>query len=189
MNNQPIVGLDLSLASTGIAVHYGDHFGGQGTYRIRSTGKAGATWDQRAERLDILATKITQHIPPLSLVIVEGPSYASVGTGTHDRAGLWWMVYQLLRTKMCTIIPVSPAQRMKYATGKGGGKDAGKDNVLAAAIKTYPHLDITGNDIADAVIFLAIGCRLVGSPLEENLPKARLDAMAKIELPEGRLAA
>lgn len=78
---------------------------------------------------------------------------------------------------------------MKYATGKGGGKDAGKDAVLAAAIRTYPHLDITGNDIADAVIFLAIGRRLTGQPMEASLPKARLDALAKIELPAMRLEA
>jgi crossover junction endodeoxyribonuclease RuvC len=186
-NHETIVGLDLSLASTGIAIHYGE--GSPLTQRVRSTGKAGATWEQRASRLRRIVRDILEYIPPESLVIVEGPSYASSGAGTHDRAGLWWEVYIHLANIGCTIIPVSPAQRMKYATGKGGGKDAGKDNVLAAAIRTYPFLDITGNDIADAVIFMAIGCRLTGQPLEESLPKNRLEAMNKIELPETRLAA
>lgn len=185
--NQPIVGLDLSLTSTGIAVHWDNN--DIRTHRVRSKGTKDATWEQRSARLRKIANDVVNVIPNNSLVIVEGPSYGSIGTGTHDRSGLWWMVYQVLSNLNATIIPVSPAQRMMYATGKGGGKDAGKDNVLAATIRTYPHLDITGNDIADAVIFMAIGCRLVGNPLEEALPKNRLNAMAKISLPETRTAA
>lgn len=177
-----IVGLDLSLTSTGIAVHWAPN--DIRTHRIRSTGKADATWKQRAARLHNITQDVINVIPNNSLVMVEGPSYASSGTGTHDRSGLWWMVYQELHRIGCTIIPVSPAQRMMYATGKGGGKDAGKDNVLAAAITRYPTLGITGNDIADAAIFMAMGCRLTGNPLEATLPKTHLNALTKITLPE-----
>lgn len=184
---QAIVGLDLSLTSTGIAVHWDRQ--DIRTHRIRSKGAKDATWEDRAARLRRIVLDIVDVIPNESLVMVEGPSYASVGSGTHDRSGLWWMAYQHLQVINCTIVPVSPAQRMKYATGKGGGKDAGKDNVLAKAIKHYPGIDITGNDIADAVLFMAMGCRLVGQPIEESLPKVNLDAMAKLALPAGQLAA
>lgn len=190
MTYSAIVGLDLSLTSTGIAINHHTHIGSpQETHRVRSTGKADASWVQRAHRLRTIHNDILRLIPNSALVLIEGPSYASVGTGTFDRSGLWWAIYQDLLAIECDVIIVSPAQRMKYATGKGGGKDAGKDNVLAAAIRTYPHLDITGNDIADAAILMAIGCRLTGAPLEENLPKARLDAITKLALPETRLAA
>lgn len=188
MTYPAVVGLDLSLTSTGIAINHGYDTISE-THRIRSTGKAEATWTQRSQRLRKITSDIMEHIPENALILVEGPSYASSGTGTHDRSGLWWMVYQDLESIGCTIIPVSPAQRMKYATGKGGGKDAGKDNVLAATIRTYPHLDITGNDIADATILMAMGRRLLGAPLEASLPKARLDAMNKLELPNVRTAA
>lgn len=189
--NQTIVGLDLSLTSTGIALNHGEQHGNNQfeTHRIRSTGKADATWTDRSIRLRKITRDIMEHIPAQALILIEGPSYASVGSGTHDRSGLWWMVYADLEAIGSTIIPVSPAQRMKYATGKGGGKEAGKDNVLAAAIRTYPYLDITGNDIADAAILMAMGSRLANQPIEDNLPKARLDAMTKLALPRARTAA
>lgn len=176
----PVVGLDLSLTSTGMAAFWGP--GDIRTRRIRSTGSAGATWDERGARLRKIVRDIINYVPNDALVMVEAPSYASSGAGTHDRSGLWWMVYQHLATINCTIVPVAPAQRMMYATGKGGGKDAGKDNVLAAAIKRYPDIEITGNDVADAVLLMAMGKRLIGEPIEESLPATHLRALDKLDL-------
>lgn len=186
MSHQATVGLDLSLTSTGIAI---SECGTITTHRVRSKGSKDATWEERCTRLQDLRQQIAHAIPTCSLIMIEGPSYGSIGSGTHDRSGLWWLIYSQLTMNGCTIIPVSPAQRMKYATGKGGGKDAGKDNVLAAAVKRYPNIDITGNDIADAVILMAIGCRLVGNPLEQSLPKTHADALTKLALPTTTAAA
>jgi len=177
-----IVGLDPSLTSTGIAVHRDAN--DIRTHRIRSTGKKDATWDDRALRLAWIVAQTIDVIPNDATVIMEAPSYGSVGGAQHDRSGLWWSLFRTLTDHGCTIIPVTPSQRMKYAVGKGGGKGCDKDNILAAAITRYPDLGITGNDIADAVIFMAIGCRLTGNPLEASLPKTHLDALAKISLPE-----
>lgn len=181
MTYSVIAGIDPSLTSTGIAVK--NHDGIIDTHRVRSTGKKTDTWDMRNTRIQGLATAITNRIPGGALVVIEAPSYGSISTSAHDRSGLWWAIYDQLIDNECTIIPATPAQRMMYATGKGGGKDAGKDMVLAQAIKRYPDIEITGNDIADAVIFIAIAARLNGQPLETDLPKTHINALNKLQLP------
>jgi Holliday junction resolvasome RuvABC endonuclease subunit len=52
---------------------------------------------------------------------------------------------------------------MQYATGKG---NAQKDHVLAAAIRLWPDVAITGNDTADALILAAIGCRTLNLSID-----------------------
>jgi crossover junction endodeoxyribonuclease RuvC len=114
-------------------------------------------------------------------IFLEGPSYASAGSATHDIAGNWWLLYDWLTYQEgydVTVIP--PATVKTYATGKG---NAAKDAVMAAAIRRYPETDIPGNDIADAVVLLAIGCRLQGQPLEDGLPQTHLRALEKITPP------
>jgi hypothetical protein len=56
--------------------------------------------------------------------------------------------------------------------------------VLAAVVRRYPHADITGNDIADALVLAAMGARQLGFPIEESLPQANQAALAKINWPE-----
>lgn len=176
-----VVGLDLSLTSTGVAIRF--PYGTIETARIRTVGKKDDDWPLRSNRIRAITTGITNIVRPGALVMVEAPSYASVGGAQHDRSGLWWRTYTALEDRNCIIVPVAPSQRAKYATGKGAGKDAGKDNVLAATVKRYPQIDITGNDIADAVILMAMGLRIIGQPLETNLPKTHLDALTKLRVP------
>ena len=115
--------------------------------------------------------------------MLEAPSYGSATGSQHDRSGLWWMTYHRIvaSTVGVTVLPVAPTVRAKYATGKG---NASKDAVLAAAVRRYPDIDITGNDIADAVILMAIGCRLLGKPIDDPMPATHLAALDKIQLPE-----
>ncbi|WP_064442604.1 hypothetical protein [Hoyosella altamirensis] len=173
------VGLDLSLTSTGVAIITKD---GIFPRRIQSKGKKTDSWATRYQRLTMLAGEIADCVPPRSVVAVESPSYASnVSASQHDRSGLWWLVYrQLMLNKQCTIVPVAPTVRAKYATGKG---NAGKDAVLAAVVRRYTQVDtdINGNDVADAVVLAAIAARLWGDPVEDALPRTHLDALTKLE--------
>jgi crossover junction endodeoxyribonuclease RuvC len=77
---------------------------------------------------------------------------------------------------------VPPATLKTYATGKG---NASKDAVLAAVVKRYPGWAVTGNDVADAVVLMAMGARLLGHPLESSLPQSHLRALDKLTLPQG----
>jgi crossover junction endodeoxyribonuclease RuvC len=79
------------------------------------------------------------------------------------------------------VVEVAPALLKKYATGKG---NAGKDEVLAAAIRRYPMANITCNDIGDAVVLAAMGARHLGEPIESSLPQVNHTAMEKVAWPE-----
>ncbi|MFE3052321.1 hypothetical protein [Nocardia sp. NPDC059239] len=175
-----VIGLDLSLTATGIAVSTP----GLAPWCavIESTGKKRDSWATRYKRLGAIAYRILPVIPESALVVIEAPSYGSVAGSQHDRSGLWWMMYDLLAGTTRTVLPVEPTIRAKYATGKG---NAGKDAVLAAAVRRYPHIDINTNDEADAVILMAIGHRIIGAPIDDPMPAANLAALDKLSLLEG----
>ncbi|WP_280381039.1 hypothetical protein [Nocardia wallacei] len=172
-----VVGLDLSLTSTGIAV-VGS--GAPWCATIESKGKADAPWQARYRRLGDIARRIIPAVPANAFVVLEAPAYSRTTGSQHDRSGLWWMVYDLLAGTTRTVLPVGPNLRAKYATGKG---TAGKDAVLAAAVRRYPHIPITGNDTADAVVLAAIGCRLLGRAIDDPMPKTHLAALDTIRTP------
>jgi hypothetical protein len=98
----------------------------------------------------------------------------------HDRSGLWWLVVNGLFANDVPVVEITPNQRAKYATGKGTDD---KDKVLAAVIRRYPDVDVTGNDVADALALAAMGRRRLGRPLEESLPKPNLEVMDKVRWP------
>lgn len=179
-----VAGIDASLASTGIAVAtLTDGMLEPLTRKVVTTGHNGATVLQRAARLDRITGHILDTVPAAAaLVVIEGPSYASpkeVAGQRHDRSGLWWQVVHALLAADLPVTEVAPTSRAKYATGSGA---AGKDAVLAAAVKRYPAWDITGNDVADAVIVAAMGCRHLGHPID-SLPQVHLAAMTKVHWP------
>lgn len=174
------VGIDLSLTSTGIAYTRLGHW--PKTELVKSKppkmdGYGAKLGRFHAIRADIMLIVGDGHD---SHVFLEGPSYGSAGQATHDIAGNWWLLYEMLTDWGHKVTVVPPAIVKQYATGKG---NASKDAVLAAAIKRYPEIDIPGNDIADAVILMAIGRRRAGQPLEDSLPATHLRALDKLVKP------
>lgn len=178
--SRPVVGLDLSLTSTGIAVNGSGVAAWCGT--IKSEGKDREPWPDRYRRLADLTYRILAPIPVDALVVLEAPAYSRNTGKAFDRAGLWWMVYDMLAGTTRKVLPVEPTVRAKYATGKG---TASKDAVLAAAVRRYPSIEITGNDTADAVVLMAIGRRLLGEPIDDPMPTLNLSALTTLSLPEG----
>lgn len=164
-----IVGIDPSLTSTGLAIIEAGHVQ---LLRVRSSGKADATWAQRRKRLGDLGAQIGSHVAGADLLVIEGPSYGqSVSASAHDRAGLWWAIASAFEVPLGV---VAPTGRAKYATGRGG---AGKDEVLAAVIRRHLDLDVAGNDVADALTLAAMGARALGCPIDEPLPEVNRAAM------------
>ena len=169
-----VVGLDLSLTGTGIA-SIGE-FGFDAVETIKTPAAKIKGHDRLAKILD----QITSHVLGADLVVVEGPSFGSQGDALHQMGGLWWMVSHRLWRLGVPYRVASPSQVKKYATGKGGGPDAGKDAVVIAVTKRYPEAGVKDNNQADAVVLAAIGRRLLGEEIEESMPKANLEVMAKI---------
>lgn len=178
----------MSMTATGLAVHWGE--AKPRLHLVKSKpiqngrdarGKAAATWEDRRVRMADIVVRVTDMVPDGSLVFLEAPSYASSGSGTFDRSGLWWWAFSELVALGCRVVPVSPAQRAMYATGKGGGADAGKDAVIAAVTRRYPDLDVRDNNVADAVVLMAMARRAAGQPMEASIPAANLRALDKLE--------
>jgi crossover junction endodeoxyribonuclease RuvC len=179
-----VVGIDLSLTSTGIAIITN---GVATTQRVNSKGKKDATLEQRMTRLHNLALTIASDIvwkAHPTLVVIESPAYSRTMGSMHDRSGLWWMTLDLIDSLELTVVEVTSGGRCKYATGKG---NAAKDDVLSAVVRRYPDVDVNGNDEADALILAAMGARHLGVPIEESLPKANLLGMAGVHWPYPQL--
>ena len=177
-----VAGLDLSLTSTGVAMASWTESleFARDTRRIESKGRAGATLRERQGRLHRLTSQVVELVAGADLVVIEQPAFSRTMGSMHDRSGLWWLVVDCLIAEYGSrVVEVAPTARAKYATGAG---NAGKDAVLAAAVKRYPAWDITGNDVADAVILAAMGCRHLGHPID-SLPQLHLAAMTKVHWP------
>lgn len=180
-----VVGIDPSLTSTGVAV-CGDPFNRDGvtTHRFQSKGTAADDWDTTHRRIGELRDRVLSVVPRGALVLIESPAYSKNTGKAYDRAWFWRDISRDAHDRLgCTVVPVLPNLRAKYGTGAGGGAGAGKDRVLAAAVKRYPAYAIEGNDVADAVLLMAMGRRLVGRPLESALPQANLAALTSVRLP------
>jgi crossover junction endodeoxyribonuclease RuvC len=169
-----IVGLDLSLSATGIACILGS------TATTRHL-KVPGTGHERMER--ILA-EIARVVSLADVVAVEGPSYGS-GTkgrqsGHHERAGLWWLVtHTLLRASGTPFAVIPPASAKKYASGKG---NCGKADMLIAAVRRMPGVDVKDDNEADALWIASMaadryGCALVA------MPQANRAALEAVEWP------
>jgi Holliday junction resolvasome RuvABC endonuclease subunit len=189
-----IAGLDTSLTSTGLVLIgttpdldwrvklHRVESKAPTTGRDQKTGKKLApTLKQRLDRLTDIEDAIVARLNGVTFAVIESPSFGSVGSASRDLAGLWWRVVGKLDGLGIPVAEVSPSGRIKYALGTGRGD---KDRVLAAVIKRYPDLDVTGNDVADALVLAAMGARWLGHPIEDSLPANHIAAMDGAHWPE-----
>lgn len=180
-----IVGIDLSLTATGVAVIATGGEGSpiQGQYvvsTVKSKPSDSPSVLTRLARMQRITKSVVDHCLHADLVVVEGPSFASRNGQAHDRAGLWWMVTDAIVEEGIDLAVCPPSSRMKYATGKG---NASKDAVLAAAIRRYPDAEISNNNEADAFVLAAMGARWLGAQIEPTLPMTHLTAMGGVAWP------
>ncbi len=180
-----VLGIDPSLTSTGLALVEGGRVVNTG--RIRSKAKG---YTRVESILDAISHELTTDDPRYPLyqdgrrydtdikVGIEGPAMGAKGSSVVQIFGLWATItHQLWRWGLEPYI-VPPSNRVKYATGKG---NSSKDEVLAAVVRRYADVNVTGNDVADALIVAAMGARRYGVPLEQTLPAVNLTAMDKVQ--------
>lgn len=170
-----VVGLDLSLTSTGVARLTIDDDGTPRTnVEAIPSQPTGRTVTDRGARLGYVTERVLHTAFPTgstaapALVLVEAPTYGERTTGSaHDRAGLWWSIVRGLQLAGITVHEVHPTHLKIYATGKGR---AAKPRVIDGARMTWgqwfdlapgPGLD----DRADAVTLAALAAHIVGHPL------------------------
>lgn len=174
-----IVAIDPSLTDTGVC---NLNVTGPpliwGIDRVRS--KAAPGYPGTLARIELMVAEIKGLIwpTPPDLVVFERPALSRSQGMAHDRAGLWWLIYQMLDdlTELDRVMIPEPNLRAKYVTGRG---NAAKDEVMAGVIRRYGPLGalVSNNNEADAVAMAAMGARLLGAPIESSLPAKNIDAL------------
>ncbi len=177
-----VVGLDLSLTRTGIAV-YRD--GQMRTANTQSEPVGGKSWEARNRRIVGLTLSIMQWLRAnagtIDLAVIEGPILHGPQTGSFfDRAQLWGFVYSQLRSTAWRVpVAVVNVQTLKsWATGKADTAD--KKAMVAAAQQHWGR--IANDDEADAAWLAAMGAAQLGL---EPVPMAewRVNGLTKVEWP------
>lgn len=179
-----IIGIDPSLTATGVAVLQVES-GLCSVHTVSSRPVRSAVPADLAmlKRMNSIVDRVRSlpeimHSPP-GLVVIEAPAFSKNNGMAHERAGLWWKLYEMAADWGVPPVVVKPNVRAKYATGKG---NAGKDEVLLAVSRRYADITVTDNNQADAVVLAAMGARLKGNPIERALPAAHLLAMKTVTL-------
>lgn len=164
-----VVGIDLSLTSTGYA-----RPDIETTLRIKPKPKRDMTLEDKLDRIawlrSSLLSRLVQDLP--THVVVEGPSHGSTGGHEHERGGWWWAALGVMRDCDIQILVATPTMIKKFATGRG---NADKDEVLGATFKRFPWFD-GNNDEADALWAAAMGAHHLGVPVVQ-LPESHLTAL------------
>ncbi|WHT20987.1 hypothetical protein N8J89_07950 [Crossiella sp. CA-258035] len=166
-----IVGLDVSFTSTGVARldQTGSGWRHQ-LYPIR-TGphRKGDPW-ALLDRMEYIRSECAIATEHADLVVIEGPSFSSVGAASKDLMGLWWLVIHRLRQARLDVAVVPPASLKRWATGKG---NADKAAVGVAIGRIWPNVELSGNDVVDALGLASMGAQLLGLDVPWQVTKYR----------------
>ena len=182
-----IVGLDLSLSQTGVAVH--SIATGMQSLSVAKSAPRLEGLPGTLDRIETLLEQIQYKVPPrLSLVVVEAPSYRSQFGKPHERAGLWWAVVTDLLRKGHDVVEVAPRTRAKYIAGhlpiEEPRRGPSKREIVAASVADFPTSaeKLRNDNIADAFGLARMGARAVGSPIDATT-RQRVEAVAAVRWP------
>lgn len=162
-----IIGLDISLTSTGYSLH-----GETGIFSTKTKGP---------ERLSILTKTILQFCldNEVECAIIEGYSFASRNSQAHSIGELGGCIRMTLWESKIPYIEIPPTSRAKFATGKGNAAKA--EVVSAISSKTGKLFSGAGaDDECDAWVLEQMGLsRLDLSSYKWS--KEQLSALDKVD--------
>jgi len=190
-----VVGVDLSMTNTGVAVIRPGADVDPGLYSIETKALklpdgADPYPHMRARLREITARilragKFERPEGEVTLWVIEGPSLGSGTTGKqshqHTRAGLWWQTYNQLT--LDGLVAVVPPKTLKSYVSKNGNAD--KVKMMEAAVGTaFPGINFRGDDnLVDAYGLAAMGCRELGYPVEPSPQRINPGALAAVRWP------
>ena len=153
-----LVGLDLSLNSTGISI-YGD--GVIKTYTINPSSKL-----NQDGKLDFIVDELVHFtFPAYSKVVffIEGYSFTQKSASITILAELAGTLKHLFRENGVSYYIIPPTTLKKYVTGKGNAK---KEQMILGVYKAW-NKEFATNDEADAFALMQLGIDLCG--IEDRL--------------------
>ena len=175
-----VVGLDISITSTGMATGLG---------WCAKTGRDGVTKLPLRERYstlnDIASTIIVlTNAEHADLVLVEKLVFNRQDGGrggAGERSYLYYRVMGTIAEAGVPIVEVPQATLKTYALGKGSGE---KNELVDSVARRLPMFATGGkHDMADAAVLAAMGADYLGHPLAD-MPKAHRAALDKVTWPE-----
>lgn len=184
-----IVGVDTSLASTGVASWLladpgvGPELVGA---EAITTVALGNTHADRARRVKRIAREIELWTRRQdTLMVIEGLGFSRASTtNASDLAYLWWTVVARHIDFDGQVAVVGPTVLKKWATGAG---NSDKASVAATVARLCPQVDITSSDVSDSVALALMGMHAIGwRPDLAN--QYRTDAITKITWANGEPA-
>ena len=178
MTNYPVnakdehfAGFDLSLTASGIVI-----LDAAGNVKERHIIKVKT---RGAERLDDIQKAIRSIIAiyNIRLVCIEGYATGAIGK-TYNIGELGGVIRILLYRKGIPYFDPKPTQLKKFATGKGGGDGASKDQVTLHVFKKW-DFEAKDNNEADAYVLCRIAMALCGK--DSDLTPYQKEVIAQIK--------
>lgn len=172
-----VVGLDLSLTKSGVAVIVATSRGVKlVTDTVSSTGKRADNLVTRHARITTLAKELMHHASVADLVVIEGLFVGPNAGSLIDRSALfWWMAGGLIRRD----VPVAVIPPTSVKLGIAGKGNADKVQVALAMAKMWPDADLGNNDSADAAGLAHLGAVWLGM----DVPTLERHKQVKAEWP------
>lgn len=162
-----IVGLDLSLVKTGIAIVKDDsNVLYSGLIKSKPTGDKPIDEVRRIVKIaEDVVQKIDELLPEKDpdLVVIEGPAFMAIGTSLVQLGALSYLVRILLNEFKWPFLIVAPTTLKKFITGSGKGD---KDMMLMAVYKNY-GFEAIDNNTNDAYCLSVCGLAVLGKPLNK----------------------
>ena len=150
-----IVGLDLSLSSTGYHTLVGELISGA----IVTNDKLSSM-----ERIDFILARIAELVHEGDFVLIENNAFNAIGRAKSVLAELNGIVKFWLWRRKIEYVLVAPTTLKKFILGKGKGE---KSLILREVFKAY-GLNAGTDDEADACVLAHIGACLIGREEPHN---------------------
>lgn len=184
-----VVGLDLSLTATGIAVidvSTGELFTAVHTSPAPAADRIDCHVLRHRSLVDGIAAQVIAADPVLA--VVEGLSFSvSAKDSSLTRRGfLWWALAERLCEAGVPLLEAAPTQIKKIGTGKG---NASKAEMVAAYVSAWPSatVDRHVHDRADAAFSAGLGAAWLGGvPLPFTMTVERRKVLKKLTEPTTR---
>lgn len=174
-----VVGLDLSLTSSGLArITWGLGTTVTETWH-RGVGGLTTITDpaERCRVLHGLKTDIVDWVAPCDLVVVEKLVPNPASRSTNERAALWYLVVSALVGRSVRVVELHPSTLKVYATGRG---DAKKPDMRAAARTAWPDVVTSCSDEDDALWLAGVGVHLLDGPPPFPITPERADVITRL---------
>ncbi len=168
-----IIGLDLSLTATGVALAHDE------TLTVTSKQRGVARLIELRDRIVRLCD--AGPFGHVDLVMIEGYSYGSKNSHAHALGELGGIIRVALTEAGIRYVDVPPSNLKKYATGKG---NASKGLVLVEAVKRLGYVGSSDNE-SDALWLREVGLAHCSPAGAADVPALNRTALDGIEFPPG----